>query len=379
MQDDAAAVDGVRADGAPTGRRGAGDLVGSFALAYLVGAGLLAALLHNAGAWSVAAYTRFLDIAITAGFVQLHDAQPGFIEGVPELELFQKSQEPIDMRLVALAGALLLGHWFLKSAQFHSFGAMVGHRAGFGPTACAYLYGNGLNRFTPYNFGQAATVSAVQGQGATVGQAAQMVYLSELFVLLEIAVFGFIGVLQLGLTTWLTMLVWPLGILAVAYFWVRPLDRRVSPVIGPGGVRDAAQTVRSLVQRPGQALKAAALSLLAFGLKEASVFLVMMALTTQLIILTIDTPMLLMAVVGGYIARLVPISPAGLGQFELGFAGALYLAGAELAGVATIILFHTAVRYAVGTLLFGVVAVGFRVPTSLARALSLFRAPAPAA
>jgi glycosyltransferase AglD len=376
---DVAVENGAVEDGAKTGRRGATDLAASFALAYAVGAGLLVALLHNAGMWSVAAYTRLLDIAITAGVVQLHDAQPGFLEGVPELELFQKSQEPIDMLLVALAGALLLAHWFLKSAQFHSFGAMVGHRAGFGQSACAYLYGNGLNRFTPYNFGQAATVSAVQGQGATVGQGSQMVYLSELFVLLEIAVFGLIGLLQLGLTTWLTMLVWPVGVLAVAYFWARPLDRRVSPVIGPGGVRDAAQAVRALVQRPGQALKAAALSIIAFGLKEASVFLVMMALTTQLIILTIETPMLLMAVVGGYVARLVPITPGGLGQFELGFAGGLYLAGAELAGVVTIVMFHTVVRYVVGSLLFGVVTVGFRVPTSFARALALFRSPAPTA
>lgn len=358
-------------------RRGAGDLVGSFALAYLVGIGLLVALIYNAGAWAVAAYTRFLDLAITAGFVQFHDAQSGIIKGVPRLEYFQKSQEPIELRLVALVGAVLLVHWFLKAAQFHSFGAMVGHHAGFGQNATAYLYGNGLNRFIPYNFGQAATASAVQGQGASLTQAGQMVYLSELFVLLEIAVFAAVGLLQLGLTTWLTMLVWPLGILALTYFWVRPLDRRVSPVIGPGGLRDASQAVRSLVQTPAQALKAAALSIAAFGLKEMSVFLAMMALITDLVILRIDTPMLMMALVGGYIARLVPISPAGLGQFELGFAGALYLAGADLAVVATIIVFHTAIRYLIGTLLFGVVTLGFRVPTSFARALSLFRSPVP--
>jgi hypothetical protein len=87
--------------------------------------------------------------------------------------------------------------------------------------------------------------------------------------------------------------------------------------------------------------------------------------------------MLMMALVGGYIARLVPLTPGGIGQFEWGFAGALYLAGADLPGVVTIVLFHTVVRYVFGTLLFGIVTVGFRVPTSFGEALTLFRSPQP--
>ncbi|MEW6153616.1 MAG: hypothetical protein AB1673_06455 [Actinomycetota bacterium] len=109
----------VVGDGVRTERRGAADLAASFALAYAVGAGLMLALLHNAGMWSVVAYTRLLDLAITAGVVQLHDAQPGIIEGVPELELFQKSQEPIDTGLALVGAVSALGRRCSTTTRWH--------------------------------------------------------------------------------------------------------------------------------------------------------------------------------------------------------------------------------------------------------------------
>jgi len=377
LADVAVQSDGPGAIGADAPRR-SGDLVGSFVLAYGVAIALLWALLYNAGVWSVAAYTRFLDIAINAGFVQLHDAQPGFIAGVPELELFQKSQEPIDIRLVFLAGAVLLLHWFVKAAQFHSFARMVDIPTGFGQNARSYLYGDGLNRLTPYNFGQVASASSLQANGGTVDQAGQVLFLGGMFALFEILIFAAVGLYQLGLTQWLTMLVWPVGILLVSWMWTKPLGRRVSPVIGPGSLQQMGQAVRALAQRPLQTLKNSVLSIAAFLLAEFSVFLIMMALTTEIIILNIDTPYIIMGVVGGLIARQIPITPGGLGQFEWGFAGALYLVGKDLPGVATIILFHTFVRYVVGTLLFGVVTVAFGSNTSYGKALALFRRSAPA-
>ncbi len=60
---------------------------------------------------------------------------------------------------------------------------------------------------------------------------------------------------------------------------------------------------------------------------------------------------LLMGVVGGYIARLIPVTPGGIGQFEWGFAAALYVGGLGLPECVAIAILDNFIRYVTGTLL----------------------------
>ena len=82
-----------------------------------------------------------------------------------------------------------------------------------------------------------------------------------------------------------------------------------------------------------------------------------------------------MAIIAGYVARLVQFTPGGLGQWEWGFAAALYVGGLGFPEAATIALLVTFFRYAVGGLVFAAVTLGYGVETNLRRVLARF-APA---
>src|SRR5262245_8214556 len=77
-----------------------------------------------------------------------------------------------------------------------------------------------------------------------------------------------------------------------------------------------------------------------------------MAFTGNHVILSVSFSTLLMGVVGGYIARLIPVTPGGIGQFEWGFAAGLYLGGLGFPECVTIAVLDNFIRYISGTLLF---------------------------
>src|SRR3954447_11651360 len=76
------------------------DRVWSYTFSYLLGIGLLAALIWSSGVWNFLANTRLLSVLIDAGIVSYRDAQTGIIRGVPDLKYFLKSQDPIKWGLV---------------------------------------------------------------------------------------------------------------------------------------------------------------------------------------------------------------------------------------------------------------------------------------
>src|SRR5205823_5652618 len=119
---------------------------------------------------------------------------------------------------------------------------------------------------------------------------------------------------------WLATLVYPLLILGVAYAFVRR-GKRADPRAGtvePGFFRAGRQMIAALARQPTMLLRVTLLSILAFGLEDLAVFSVMMAFTSTHVILTAKTSLILMGVVGSYIARFIPITPGGIGQFEWG-------------------------------------------------------------
>ncbi|MCK5650439.1 MAG: hypothetical protein KAJ42_03635, partial [Gemmatimonadetes bacterium] len=84
--------------------------------------------------------------------------------------------------------------------------------------------------------------------------------------------------------------------------------------------------------------------------------LISQAFTTDFVILNVPFPVIQMGVVAGYIARQVPITPGGIGQWEWGFAAAVYMSGVGLPEAATIALLESLLRHGTGVVVFAAAA-----------------------
>jgi uncharacterized membrane protein (UPF0182 family) len=93
----------------------------------------------------------------------------------------------------------------------------------------------------------------------------------------------------------------------------------------------------------------------ALPIEEIAGYVVVQALSSDLVILGGVTPtVVLVALVAGKLASLVPLTPGGIGLFEWGFAAALYAQGQGLAEAVTVTLVFSAVRLVA----WGIVAAG---------------------
>ncbi len=328
------------------------DHVWSYAFSYLLGAGLLAALIWSSGVWNFLSNTRLLSVLMDAGVVSYHDAQGGFIRGVPDLKYFLKSQDPIKWGLVEGAAFLFLVFWLIKAAQFHGFCQFVGVRGTFTQHARAYLEGVGVNRLLPFNQGLVRMTRFMEGQGSRGDRVAQAAFLAEIFVVIEIVVYAAYGPYGLGWSVWLAQIFWSLVILGLCYAIARPSGLYPEPSIVPLHWKDAVASLRALARRPMVFTKVTVLSLVAFGLEDIAAYMIAMAFTSTHVILNVNFSILLMAIVASYIARLIPITPGGIGQFEWGFAAGLYLGGVGWPECVTIAVLDNFVRYASGSLLW---------------------------
>jgi hypothetical protein len=201
-----------------------------------------------------------------------------------------------------------------------------------------------------------------------------VVVVSQIFTLLEICAFALLGLALLGWSRWLGQLVYPIAVLALAYHLVARSGRMsaVPPLKDVG--RTARATFLALGRaRPGLLVGLGLLSLFAFATIDVAVYSVMMALDTEVVLLNVEPSLLLMAIVGGYIAaRLVPVTPGGIGQWELGFATALFIGEADVSlPLLCIGLIAGLVRTLTGLLLMAG-AMGERVPVRLSSVFSVF-------
>lgn len=325
--------------------------VGAYIFSYALAAFLLVSLIYASGVWNFLANTRLLNFLIHSGVVQYHDAQTGFIKGIPDLQYFLKSQDPVKWGLVELAGLVFILFWLIKAAQFHEIARFCGIRGTFTQHARAYLEGLGVNRLLPYQAGNVRMAAAFSGPGPSLARAAQALFLSEIFLIFEIVVYALFGLATLGWSTWTAQLFWPIVILALCYFLVRPRKGTREASVLQGSWKDVVQAFRALGQNPLALSKMSLLSLLAFGLEDIAAYLIAMGFTSTHVILNVNFSVLLMGVVGSYIARLIPVTPGGIGQFEWGFATALYLGGLGFPECVTIAVLDNAIRYLSGTLL----------------------------
>jgi hypothetical protein len=119
------------------------------------------------------------------------------------------------------------------------------------------------------------------------------------------------------------------------------------------------------------------LSLLAFLLIDVGAYLITQSFTSPNVILNVTFAQLTMGIVAGYAARLIALTPGGLGQWEWGCAAALYTSGLGFPEAATIAILVSMVRYLTGGILFAIVTVGPGVDTSLRDSLARFRGEQP--
>ncbi len=328
------------------------DLVWSYTFSYLLGAVLLGLLIWSSGFWNFISNTRLLSVMIDSGIVSYHDAQTGFIKGVPDLKYFLKSQDPIKWGLVEGAALIFLFFWLIKAAQFHGLCRFTGVPGTFTQHARAYLEGIGVNRLLPFNQGLVRMVNFMASQGSPANRVAQAVFLGELFVVMEIIVYAAYGPYGLGWSVWLAQIFWALVILGLCYLVARPNRLYPEASIVPLKWSDVREAFQALARRPMDFSKLTILSLIAFGLEDIAAYMIAMAFTSTHVILNVNFSILLMAIVASYIARLIPITPGGIGQFEWGFAAGLYLGGLGWPECVTIAILDNFIRYASGSLLW---------------------------
>jgi uncharacterized membrane protein YbhN (UPF0104 family) len=325
---------------------------------------LLGALVHFAGAFNVLANTRLLDLLIDGGVIRYHDLDIGVVDGLPDLELYLLSQDAVQWRLVGIVVLLYLLHWCVRAFKFHRIALALGMRGTLPRHACAFFYGLGFNILAPFRLGNTAVVEACAGDGERRDVAGAAVYTQEAFVLFEVAAFALLGLALNGWSRWLGELFWGFVILAVAWLILRPAQDGGMLVPGRPAPGAGRALWARLSARPEALALLTALSLLAFLIDDFTPYLVSQAFTNEFVILNVPFSVIQMGVVAGYVARHVSITPGGIGQFEWGFASALYMGGVGFPEAATIALLESVVRHGTGLLLFGL-AVLFGVAADL--------------
>lgn len=329
------------------------DRIGAYLFSYAVAIVLLGALIYFSGAWNFLANTRLLRFLIDAGVIEYHDAQHGWIRGVPDLQYFLKANDPIKWHLVELAGFIFIVFWLLKTLQFQLILRLTGVDATFTQVARAYLYGIGINRLVPFNRGYEPIVRTLRvHQGASEMSALQALHLAGVFVIVEIVVFALIGLYFVGWSVWLAQIFWALVILLCCWLLIRPSKKYPETSVLIGSARDGLAALRALTERPMTMSGLTVLSLLAFALEDVGAYLIAMAFTSTYVVLNVTFSTLVMAIVAGYIARLIPITPGGIGQFEWGFAAGLWLGGVGFPECAAIAILDNVIRYLAGTFVY---------------------------
>jgi hypothetical protein len=332
-------------------------------------------------AWKVLAVTRVLDLLIEGGIIQYHDRQPGFIAGLPMPKYFYLSQELIDWRLVTIAFLLMMLYPAIKAIQFDRIACACGSKAPFGQHFAAYVYGDGLDRFLPFNLGLVGTARALVAHGLTEERAVAAVMLSRAFTMFEICAFALLGLILLGWETWLAHIFWAVVVCVVACYvlsmsgrtWAVPRIADVAHIVGGEMFNPSGGRARFLVA-------GAALSLLAFGVFDVAVYILMAAFDTTAIAISVNPTTLLMAIVGGYIAaRIVTITPGGIGQWEIGFAATFLLADTDVSiPLLCIGLLASIVRIVSGVTLMLIVSRSGHVGTQLGEVFTAFESGVPA-
>lgn len=354
------------------------DLLALLLPSYLLTIAIFAGLIAAAGIWEVVANTRVLAFLLAGGVVALGEDDPGLGSGVPGIHYFIRSQEPIIWQLLLISAAMFVAITLLKGLQFHRLARHVGIQGSVGQHLRVYIYGHALGRMLPFRFEEFAWATALQGQGGvSAGQSARLVFLFKGFLLFEIATFAVIGLIMAGLLNWALALAPPIVILVIAHLLLP--QGRADGIALSSRFDLAGDEISGLANKPQMFIGLVLISLLSFTLVEFATYLIPQAFSTVTVplvkdvlrVVVVTPPVIVMAVVSGYLARLIPITPGGIGQFELAFVMVLYLNNLPITEAVCLTLLVSGVRYLTGIILFGLTMVLFGVETNFQQVRNL--------
>jgi uncharacterized membrane protein YbhN (UPF0104 family) len=348
-------------------------LSGTIFLTYLLALFLFSALMYVVGLDGILAMTRLYGILQRGGFVPFGDADTAVGATAPELSNQVMAMDPIDWGLILISVGIFVLVWVLKSIQFNGVVRFTGAEGRLGERARLFLYGTGLNRWLPFRAGNTAIVDGLEDQGLSRDKATFVAYCTQVLDVIAILVFALISWLLFGAATWLGILFGPLVIVGMSYFLTRRSGRR-----GVTAFQAGKNVLRALAQRPGTLATMIALSLAVFVLEVLVAYFVSQAFTSVNVLLNLEWQLVLVGVLGAHIARLIPLTPGGLGQYEWGFVLAIYVAGGGFGAATTTALVTHALLYVTATLMMaGAIRGG--VTTDLRRTLDRFRRATPEA
>lgn len=317
-------------------------MVSILSLPWFIGVILLSILAWAGGLWNLVANSRVLALMIEGGVVRFHDKQIGPIDGVPELKYFMASQDPIAWPLVGLALILMSVFWIMKGLQMRHLVSRAGGDSDSLDTFRLYFLAQSRDRWLPMRAADRVVADELASAGLSDSVQGATVDNIRFIAVLELAFFGLVSLLFLGWTGWLEQAFWGLFILGVVYWATRPTSGWAPAIDYSGAVQRAYARMTS---EPLAFLGIFALSAVAFFSEHVAVYVFSQAFTSTNVIINIEFPVFLMALVAGNLARLIPLTPGGLGQFEWGFAMAVYISGTGMPEAVTIAILFMLLRY----------------------------------
>jgi hypothetical protein len=223
--------------------------------------------------------------------------------------------------------------------------------------------------------GMVGTVNALVADGMDRDRATAAVTLSRVFTLFEICAFGLLGLLLVGWAGWISHIFWAVVVCVVAYYLVSSTNRSpAAPRISDIVVLSRGDLLARPRARARFLITAVLLSLFAFGTVDVAIYVLMAAFDTAVLAISVDPSILLMSIVGGYIAaRIVPITPGGIGQWEVGFAATLLLADTDVSiPLLCIGILANILRIVTGITLMVIVTRGVDLGTRISEVFSVF-------
>ncbi len=331
------------------------NIFSSIVLSWLVAIGLYIALIIRAGGWDILANSRLLSLLMEGGIIRHHDNQIGFIDGLPDQTLYVAANQGIDWSLIWIAiGAFILA-WILKAAQLNVITNKLGLKRNFAESWQTFIRGTNYEKFWPYSFGNAALVANLNVNDKELPKAYGAAFLQQLFLIFAIIFFVTISFFIMPWRIWFAQGFIALLILGIAYYWgVRP-QMKNNPEGKFSFWKAVNEYLQMLLNDPKVLFKLLVFAILAFALKPYAAHIITAGFHSQPHVdLSVNLTVFIMAACAGYAARLIPITPGGIGQFEWAFALAIMFAGYSFTQAATIAILYAFFNYTSFAAVYGI-------------------------
>lgn len=296
-------------------------------LMYPLVAVLFAILIYLAGPVEVAARLRILDFLADIDVVQVTDAGSGII--VVGINVYEFARKPIRYDVAFFALVLVFGSLLVRGFRYSLIADNAGVDDSVTSIANTYYFGFGMNFLLPFGPGEYASVQALTDNGADPDAAVTTVYYTRLFEALALTTGVFIGLVGLGWNGALEPILITVAFLVVLTAILRPFGTGpADSTPNRSGIRgfldwlnltDVAHDLRRYFgQNPSHALRVFVVSVIAIYLEVTGFWFLKEAFSTPLFQLLGDITYVQfgLVVAAASFARVVPITPGGLGVTE---------------------------------------------------------------